>query len=421
MRDVCVGRQPIFDRTRNVVGWELLFRSPDGALDDQIDANRATATTLLTAIVEIGLERVAGGEPVYINCTREFLEQAPLLPPGNCVLEVLESIVPDVALLSSLDRLRAQGYMIALDDFVLTPESGPLLERADIVKLDVLELGMEEVARHVNALRPYKVKLLAEKIESESQLDACSNMGFDLFQGYYLRRPETIRGKAVKVGNASALTLAGECRKDNANLGKIARMVSADATLSFKMLQLANSAMFNSRHPIQSIPQAISVIGLDALARWSTLLVLWGIDRCPSSYLQRAVERGRMCELLAGFTSSNAESAYLTGLLSILDSAYDVPIAELMPQLPVSAEIKAALVDRSGELGRLLQAVLSYEQTDMPSDPAFPLSVLEQCFWEAAAYAKATTGRLEAVTKKQGATSKTAARVGIPVRHSAHW
>ncbi len=102
-----------------------------------------------------------------------------------------------------------------------------------------------------------------------------------------------------------------------------------------------------------------------------------------------------MCELLAGFTNSNTGSAYLTGLLSILDSVFDAPIAEIMPQLPISVDINAALVDRSGSLGRLLHAVLSYEQTDVPTDPAFPLAVLEQCFWEAAAYSKRTVGRLE--------------------------
>ncbi len=283
MREVCVGRQAIFDRARKVVSWELLFRSSDGMRVDQIDGNRATAAVLVNALVEIGLDRVAGGEPVYINCTREFLERTPILPPESCVLKVLESIESDPALLESLDRLRAQGYTIALDDFVLTPQSIPLLARAHIVKLDVLALGAEEVARHVEALRPFNVKLLAEKVDSEKSLDACAELGFDLFQGYYLRRPDTIRGKAIKVGNAAALGLAGECGKENADLAKITRMISSDATLSFKMLQLANSAMFNARQPIASIPQAISVIGLEALARWSMLMVMSGVERCPAS------------------------------------------------------------------------------------------------------------------------------------------
>ena len=397
MREVCVGRQPIFDRERRVVGWELLFRSPDGTCVEAVNGNFATANALLTAIVEIGLERVAESEPVFINCTREFLEGSPILPPGRCVIEVLENIEPDAALLAAVDSLRSQGYTIALDDFVLTPETEPLVSRADIVKLDVMALGMAGIADHVRALRPFGVKLLAEKVETEEVLSACSVLGFEMFQGYYLRRPETVRGRAVKVGHASALTLASECRKPNADLTRIRRMISSDAALSFKMLQLANSALFPARHPIESIQQAISVIGLDALARWSMLLVLSGIERCPSSYLQRAVERGRMCELLARFTRVSEESAYLTGLLSILDAAFDAPLAELTPQLPVSDDIKEALLTRTGELGKLLQAVLSYESADSQPDAGFPLPMLERCFWEAAAYAKATTGRLDFV------------------------
>jgi c-di-GMP phosphodiesterase len=396
MRDVCVGRQPIFDSQRNIAGWELLFRSASGRGPGaaKVDGNRATASALLTALVEIGLERVAGAEPVFINCTREFLERAPLLPPERCVLEVLENIEQDRSLLDSLDRLRAAQYSIALDDFVYTAERAPLVERADIVKLDVLALGMTETANQVGALRPFGVKLLAEKIDSGEKLEACIRLGFDLFQGYYLRRPETMRARAVKVGQPSAMTLAGECRNENADLAKITRIISADATLSFKMLQLANSALFSSRPPIQSIPHAVSVVGLDALVRWSILLVLAGIDHCPPSYLQRAVERGRMCELLARLTRVNEDSAYLTGLLSILESALEAPIAELTPQLPVSGDIKDALIDHSGELGQLLHAVISYESVDEASNPNFPLPVLERCFWEAAAYAKAATARL---------------------------
>lgn len=395
MRDVCVGRQAIYDRQRNVVGWELLFRNTQGVRGDMIDGNQATAQTLLNSIVEIGLERIAvSGEPVYLNCTREFLEQAPLLPPDRCVLEVLEDIPMDAALLEALDRLREQGYQIALDDFVYEPHLAPLVQRAHIVKVDVMAVGLAGLAAQVRALLPFGVRLLAEKIDSEDELAACQRMGFELFQGYYLRRPDTLSAKSAKANKLSALVLLAECQKENSDINKIARILSSDPGLSFKTLQLANSALFQVHTPISSIPQAIAVIGLDALARWSTLLMLSGFEDCPPSYLERALERGRMCELLARHTGIAEQTAYLAGLLSILDSAMGTPLAELAPRLPVSPDIKAALTDRTGGLGRLLNAVISYEAGSEPVDFPVAVDTVERCFWEACSYAHATAMRL---------------------------
>lgn len=396
MRNVCVGRQAIYDRNRRVAGWELLFRNTDGVRGDIVDGNQATAQTLLNSIMEIGLERIASsGEPVYLNCTREFLDKAPLLPPDRCVLEVLEDIPMDASLLRALDRLREEGYQIALDDFVYEPRLAPLVQRAHIVKVDVLAVGLAGLESQVRALAPFGVRLLAEKIDSERELSACQRMGFELFQGYYLRRPDTLMAKSARANKLSALVLLAECQKESADVDRIARILSSDPGLSFKTLQLANSALFQVRTPISSIPQAIAVIGLDALARWSTLLMLSGFEDCPPSYLERALERGRMCELLARHTGIAGQTAYLAGLLSILDAAMGTPLAELAPRLPVSSDIKSALTERSGDLGKLLSAVIAYESGQAAAaDVPVAMDVVERCFWDACGYAHQTALRL---------------------------
>ncbi|MBM3795995.1 MAG: HDOD domain-containing protein [Acidobacteria bacterium] len=391
MRDVCLGRQAIYDRKRRVVGWELLFRTADGVRVGLKDGTQATAQTLLSSIVEIGLERITdAGEPVYLNCTREFLNQPPLLPPDRCVLEVLEDISMDDSLLAALDHLRDQGYQIALDDFVYEPRLAPLAKREHIVKGDVLALGLAGLESQVRQLLPFGVTLLAEKIDSEKEFEACKRMGFDLFQGYYLRRPDTLTAKGAQTNKLSALVLLSECHKDDADLTKVARILSSDPGLSYKTLQLANGTLFQVHTPIASIPQAVAVIGLDALARWSTLLMLAGLSDCPPSYLERALERGRMCELLARQTGLAEQSAYLAGLLSILDSAMGVPLKDLAPRLPLSGEIRAALSDRSGSLGNLLEAVTSYEAGRPVPGPA-PVATMERCFWESCEYARQTS------------------------------
>ncbi len=394
MIDVCVGRQPIFDWNRRVAGWELLFRNAEGVRGDLIDGNRATAQTLINSIVEIGLENVAPkGEPVYLNCTREFLDKEPVLPPDRCVLEVLEDIPMDAGLLQAIDALRAQGYRIALDDFVYTPGLAPLVERADIVKFDVMALGLPELAEQVRAVAPFGVCLLAEKIGSERELADCHRMGFELFQGYYLRRPDTLRAKSAKANKFAVLALLGECNREDADLDKIAGILGSDPGLSFKMLQLANSAFFQIRSPVASVRQAIALIGLDPVARWSTLLLLSGFDDCPRSYLKRALERGRMCELLAPHAGVHAQSAYLVGLLSILEAAMETPFSELAPRLPVTNDIKEALTVHAGALGRLLGAVIAYESGE-PGDASIAPARLDRCFWSACGYAREVALRL---------------------------
>lgn len=396
MRSVCVGRQPIFDRNRRIAGWELLFRNASGVRGEISDGDQATAQTLLNAVVEIGLHKVSGGEPVYFNCTRNFLEQkSMLLPPESCVLEVLEDIPPDPPVLESLDRLRASGYRIALDDFIFEPRLVPLVERAHIIKVDVASLGLKALGGQVEELRHFPVQLLAEKIESEHELEECHRLGFSLFQGYYLRRPETLSSKSADSSRLTVLTLLGECRKPDADIDKIARMLAADPAVSFKTLQLANSALFSPRRPISSIPQAVVVVGLNALARLATLLVLAGLDDCPSSYLEVALQRGRMCELLASRTRACSDTAYLTGLLSILDAAMGAPFSELAPELPICDEIKDALLGHAGDLGALLKTVIAYESGEPGlNESGIPADCIESAFWDAARHADQTAVKL---------------------------
>jgi c-di-GMP phosphodiesterase len=387
---VCVGRQPIFDARRKVMAYELLFRRPAGEHADFLDGDEATAQVILCAAAEIGLDKLAGAEPVFLNCTRRFLEEEPVLPPDKCVLEVLEDIAVDNSLLASLRRLKERGYRLALDDFVYRAELKRLVELADCVKVDVSVHSPAELRRQVDLLRPFRATLLAEKVDSEEQLNFCRTLGFDLFQGYFLRRPESVAATRLATSQIAAVKLLSLCQQPDANLAAVARLVATDVALSAKVVQIANSGLFGRTSPVRTIPAAVSMMGTRVLQRWAALLLMAGCSMCPPSYVGHAVHRARMSELIAPIKGSDPDQAYLVGLFSILDSAFGAPLESILDQLPLPGEIREALLNRTGNLGHILAATIAYEHGhwDEALALSFPAEVLRHAFWEAAAYAR---------------------------------
>ena len=197
MPDVFVGRQPIFDRHLDVVAYELLFRSSHRNWAHITDGEYATSQVIHHAIREIGLESLVGSKRAFVNLTRDFILQGYLavLPTDRVVLEVLEDIVVDAELIEAVRALSHQGYTIALDDFVFHEQLRPLVEIADIIKVDVLALDRSALRQNVARLGQYDVELLAEKVETHDDLTCCQALGFDYFQGYFLCEPDIVTGQ----------------------------------------------------------------------------------------------------------------------------------------------------------------------------------------------------------------------------------
>ena len=196
MPDVFVGRQPIFDRHFDVVAYELLFRSDSTNWANITDDEYATSQVVYGAFMEIGLDSLVGSKRAFVNLTRDFILQddIAMFPTDRVVLEVLENIVVDAELIEAVRALSQQGYTIALDDFVFHEHLRPLVEVADIIKVDVLALDRPALGQMVARLRPYEVELLAEKVETGDDLTYCLELGFDYFQGYFLCEPDIVTG-----------------------------------------------------------------------------------------------------------------------------------------------------------------------------------------------------------------------------------
>ena len=397
---VYLGRQPIYGCSREIRAYELLYRHAAGDTTARVlDGDAASAQVMLQAFLEIGLPAISSEQPVFINHTRALLLLDPILPADRCVVEILEDVVADAECLAAVQHLKSLGYRIALDDFVFTEPYRPLVELADFIKLDYRALGDRGFAEQVDLLRGCRARLLAEKIESEAEFRWCRRLGCQLFQGYYLRKPEVLAGRRIPSNRLSVLSLLTECANLESSANVIAGIIARDAPLTYGLLRLANSAMYRRRSEIRTPAQAVTLLGMDYVFRWATLLALAGNDDCPAGYLEAALMRARMSELIAPLHNCPPHEAYIAGLLSTLDTVLNAPLTDLVPPLPIDSRYKRALIEREGSLGGVLDAVIAYEGGNWLADES--ASALQRSFWDAAAYAHSMIGQMRGGTPRR--------------------
>lgn len=366
MTEAFLGRQPIFDRDLELHAFELLYRGADVDFADFVEGDRATAQVLLDVLTDFGMDRVVGAHPAFVNLTRGFvIGEYPLpVPNERVVLEVLEEVSADDEVLAGLDGLRAGGHTIALDDFVLCDENEGLLAHADIIKVDVQGLGAREIRAKVELLRPFGARLLAEKIETRSQLEVCREVGFELLQGYYLARPRVLRTDVLPVGRETLVRLLAEMREADPDPGALVGLVAGDATLAYRLLRMVR-AQPASPEPVRSLAEAVERVGLEGLASLAALILLCDLEDAPEDLLLSARFRADLTTRLALAAGHvDPERHRLVGLLSGLEGAPGIPLERLLEGLPLDEEVQAALRHGSGVLAGPLRAVRAYEHGD---------------------------------------------------------
>ncbi len=364
MMDFLIGRQQIFDRNSDIFGYELLFRALDNRCVSVDDGTAITHQLIVDAILELGLEKLTGGTRAFINFTADNLlnRTAELLPKDKIVIEILENAKISPHLVSSVRRLAAAGYLIALDDFVFEPYWEPLVQIAHIIKIDVRTRPENEIYELINQLKPYGVKILLEKIESEQEFQLYHRLGGDYFQGYFLNRPSTQAGRRIGASQQALFQLLAELHQPNIDLHSIAGLIRRDPALSYKLVNFINSAWFALPRRIDSIDQAVILLGVEQIKRWATLIALGrAVQKRPSELIRIALIRARMCELLATATGqADPNQAFLVGIFSNLDTLLAMPLPDIIQPLPLADEVKAGLCQQ-GCLGEMLRCTLNYE------------------------------------------------------------
>jgi EAL and modified HD-GYP domain-containing signal transduction protein len=357
IKDIFVGRQAIFDRRMGIYAYELLYRSSED--------NHATSRVAINAFMEMGLEQVVGGQLAFINLTRGFLtgEHPVPFPKDRVVLEVLENIPIDDALVAGVRALKESGYLIALDDCLYGECIARLLDYADIVKIDIHALGMDAVREHVKCFREYPVKLVAEKIETQDEYDLCRELEFDYFQGYFLCRPRVLSGQSMPDNKLAMLRLLAKLQDPALETGELEQLIVQDLSLSYKLMRYVNSAFFSLVRKVESVRQALVYLGNRIIRTWVTLLVMSNAADKPHALLVTALARARMCELLASTRGEPKPDTYFTvGMFSVVDALLDAPMERVLKSLPFTQEVCDALSMYSGNAGKALACVIAYER-----------------------------------------------------------
>jgi c-di-GMP-related signal transduction protein len=368
-----VARQPILDRNRRLVGYELLYRATDpGDRYEGTDGDQATRRVLANCLFSIGLERLAKGRRVFINFTRDLLLEgfAHVLPADSVVIEVLEDIEPDSQVMEACQGLKNRGYKLALDDFVYRDSLSRLASLADIIKVDFRATdpaAQKDLAARYEASG---VALLAEKVETDEEFNRASALGYKYFQGYFFAQPAMVRGKTPSAVPAHHARLMAAVHQSPVAYDELERLVRQDVSYAYKLLRYINSARFSTYGGIQSIRQALVLLGEDELRKWVTLVVAFGLmENKPQSLAMLAMVRARFAELLGqslGLTCRTSD-LFLMGLFSLLDAMMDRPIHEVLAEMPLDINVKRTLLGVASEelcMSRVHRLVCAYERGD---------------------------------------------------------
>jgi EAL and modified HD-GYP domain-containing signal transduction protein len=371
-----LARQPIINLRGEIVGYELLFRSTDSQFADIDDYANASASVIFNALSDFGFEKVLGPHKGFFNVNSEILmsDNLELLPARHVVLELLEFIEINSAIIERCRELKSKGFMLALDDNIFSEIYNPLYEIVDIVKVDVLSMSDTAVSQMVDMLKPWPVKLLAEKVESERQYRFCLERGFQLFQGYFFARPTLLKQNRLDSDKGALMRLLNQVLSD-AEVSEIEQTFKHNPDLTYRLLRLVNSVMIAHREKINSLRQAIMTVGFQHLKRWVLMALFTNSTDGgqPSPLLEMATVRGRLMEtivmsypeLITG--PDSPELAFLSGLLSLMDAQLGVTMEELVEQLNLRDEIRRALLDREGTIGILISLCECMENDNVGS------------------------------------------------------
>ncbi|PIE57588.1 MAG: signal transduction protein [Desulfobulbus propionicus] len=365
--DQYIARQPIFTSYLKVHAYELLYRGTRGNFLRQVSGEKATTSLLSSAFLTKDIKDISSFKPCYINFTQELLERRlPLsFPRSAVVVEVLESVQPTPKVINCCKLLKESGYTIALDDFIYDQRLTPLLELADVVKIDFRLTPLDAIHRTLHRLARYSLTLLAEKIETQKEFNTANKLGFTLFQGYFFSKPEHIKIKELPANKLVYLNLLSEIVRKNTSIDRLNQIISTDVSLTYKLFKFLNSSYFYRLQEIKNLKHAIAYLGQKELRNFLMLVIIseMATDK-PDELIRLGLVRAKFCEMIAPQDDKRVDATelFLVGLFSLLDVMLDQPMEQLFSTLPLAQEVKDAIMHGSGRYADYLELVRSYEQ-----------------------------------------------------------
>jgi c-di-GMP phosphodiesterase len=386
-----LSRQPIYSSTMTVAAYEL--RS--NRIADDSEVRNADIFKMFT---ESGLDLVVGEHPGLVSLTPEALSEGlwKSIPKSRVTLGYFHDFEPSDGAAQQLLEIGRKGYRLALSG-ELSPESLALLDHAEhTIKLDVTKYLPEDLEKRVGELRCYKSKILAGKVDTYDDLEFCKALEFDLYQGHFLSRPAAQKNE-IPVNRFTMIRLLSKLHDPQILIPEVEKLVSQDISLSYKLLRYANSPVVSLPRTVNSVGHAVRLIGMEMLRTWSSALLLSSVDNKPRELMTIALIRARMCELLGESIKDVQKESFLSaGLLSVLDALLDCSMEQAVGELPLSDDIKGALIHRSGSIGQALRCTIAYERADWDDVQFYgmPAAPIREKYMESIAWARQLTSGL---------------------------
>lgn len=368
--EVFLARQPIFDVHKKVIAYEILYRSSmKNTYDISINGDLATASVVIDALINFGMGQLTSGKKAFINFTRKLLlENLPTLFEAECLtIEILETLDVDDLLIEKCKEFKAKGYTIALDDFVGDERFDALIPYVDIIKVDFLVLKTAGRKYVAEKYLPLGVELLAEKVETKEDLDEAIALGYHYFQGYFFEKPIMCKTKSLDVTTYRYMEILNETMSKEPDFNKMSNIIKNDFSLTYKLLRLINSPAFFTVGQITSVNHAVSLLGINEIRKWATLIMLRDIsvdkpDELVKVSLVRAIFAERLAEVF-GIKERETE-AFLLGLFSLIDTVMEKPLFDIIEPLPLNEDLKGAILGENNIFHEILKLLKYYESGD---------------------------------------------------------
>lgn len=375
--EVFIGRQPIFNLQEQVVAYELLYRSKNSHAFPMVDADAATVDVLVNSFLSIGIEEVTNGKPCFVNFTDNLLKSTltDYLNPAQVVIEILEDVPINIQLVERVKELKARGFKIALDDFVLDQSVevyDELFAYIDYIKVDFMSsslLDRMEIEDKVKENFPH-ITLLAEKVETRNQFDVAKHSGYQLFQGYFFEQPQIIKSTDIPANTLQYFQILTLLKDEEPNINVLAENIERDLSLTYKLLQMINNSTKRSKSKVRSIKQAILLLGLGELRKWIYLLTMREIDINTDSdifkeLMRTSLFRAKVCEKLAKISyKQNFSEYFLIGMFSVIDCLLQRPMSNILSQLPFPEEIIETILGEQTEMSPYLEFSIALGKLD---------------------------------------------------------
>jgi EAL and modified HD-GYP domain-containing signal transduction protein len=372
VRDFYLGRQPILDRNNALFGYELLFRNSGSGASAHITSGLSATAAVIAHAGQLGLDRAIGDAQAFLNVDADVLmsDIFVFLPREKVVLELVDTFSASDEVLERMTHLKGHGFRFALHGGAITAATERLMPLIDFVKFDMAQLANPATQAAIARFRRENKKLMAEKVEARIEYDSARSAGFDYFQGYYFAKPVIISGRKLTPSQLAVVELMKLVTSEAENI-EIERSVKRDVTLALNLLRLVNTPAVGMRHKIDSVSQALIVLGRRQLERWLQILLYADPKQqghSNSPLLMLATTRGKLLELLAKRLRPSqrnvADVAFTVGIMSLMDALFGMRMAEILEQIPVIDEVRDALLSRQGFFGDLLKLAESIEQSD---------------------------------------------------------